>query len=111
MKTLKQLLISTVALAGLVISGAALAQSAADMTEGEIRKVDIESKKVTIRHGEIKNLEMPGMTMVFQMKDPSRFSTLKVGDKIKFRAEKAGSNFVVTEIETAKLDGQADQKQ
>ena len=60
----------------------AAAASAADMTEGEIRKVDKDAKKLTIKHGEIKNLDMPPMTMVFQVKDASVLDTLKAGDKV-----------------------------
>ena len=74
----------------------------ADMADGEIRKVDMESKKITIKHGEIKNLDMPGMTMVFQVKDPAMLEKVKTGDKVRFKAEKAGGAIVVTEIQPAK---------
>ena len=76
--------------------------SAADMTDGEIRKVDKDTKKITIKHGDIKNLDMPGMTMLFQVKDPAMLDMVKPGDKVKFRAEKAGGGLVVTEIQVAK---------
>lgn len=76
--------------------------TSADMTEGEIRKVDMENKKITIKHGEIKNLEMPGMTMVFQVKDPAMLDKVKTGDKVRFKAEKSGGAIVVTDIEMAK---------
>jgi uncharacterized cupredoxin-like copper-binding protein/Cu/Ag efflux protein CusF len=76
--------------------------SAAAMTDGEVRKVDKEAKKITLKHGEIKNLEMPGMTMVFQVKDPAMLDAVKPGDKVKFKAEKAGGAVVVTEIQVAK---------
>ena len=76
--------------------------AAADMADGEIRKVDIENKKLTIKHGEIKNLDMPGMTMVFQVKDAAVLTKLKAGDKVKFSAEKSGSAIVVTDIQLAK---------
>ena len=76
--------------------------AAADMTEGEIRKVDKDTKKITIKHGEIKNLDMPGMTMLFQVKDPAMLDMVKVGDKVKFKAEKAATGIVVTEIQMAK---------
>ena len=80
----------------------AQASKAADMTDGEIRKVDKENKKITIKHGEIKNLDMPGMTMVFQVKDPAVLDKVNVGDKVKFTAEKSGGAIVVTEIDVAK---------
>ncbi len=83
-------------------SPATAAASNGDMTDGEVRKVDKEAGKLTLKHGEIKNLDMPGMTMVFQVKDPAVLGTVKVGDKVRFRAEKAGSSLVVTAIEPAR---------
>ena len=76
--------------------------AAADMSQGEVRKVDKESRKITLKHGEIKNLGMPSMTMVFQVKDPAVLDTLKQGDKVMFQAEKANGALVVTEIQSAK---------
>ena len=76
--------------------------AAGDMTDGEVRKVDKNTKKITIKHGEIKNLDMPGMTMVFLVKDPAMLDTVKAGDKVKFTAEKAGGGISVTHIEVAK---------
>ena len=73
-----------------------------NLVDGEIRKVDMEAKKVTIKHGEIKNLDMPGMTMVFQVKDPVMLDKVKAGDKIRFKAEKTGGAIVVTDIVPAK---------
>ncbi|RQP21797.1 copper-binding protein [Piscinibacter terrae] len=73
-----------------------------DMSDGEVRKIDKENKKITLKHGEIKNLGMPGMTMVFQVKDPAVLDTLKQGDKVMFKAEKANGALVVTEIQSAK---------
>jgi Cu(I)/Ag(I) efflux system protein CusF len=88
---------------GLIVSialaGAAFAQDSSDMTDGEVRKVDKGASKLTLRHGEIKNLDMPAMTMVFQVKDAALLDKVKAGDKVKFRAEKAGSGYVVTAIE------------
>ena len=72
------------------------------MTEGEIKKVDKEGGKVTIKHGEIKNLDMPSMTMVFRVKDAAMLEQIKVGDKINFSADKINGNFTVTKMEGAK---------
>lgn len=77
------------------------AQPAAELSEGEVRKVDKDAKKISIKHGEIKNLDMPPMSMVFQVKDPALLNKVKAGDKIRFRAEKAGPAFVVTDIQLA----------
>jgi len=73
-----------------------------DMTDGEIRKVDKDSKKITIKHGEIKNLDMPPMTMVFQVKDAAMLDTIQAGDKVKFKVEKRLGNYVVTELQLAR---------
>jgi Cu/Ag efflux protein CusF len=72
-----------------------------DLAEGEVRKIDTENKKITLKHGEIKNLDMPGMTMVFQVQDPALLQKVKVGDKVRFAAEKSGGAIVVTNIEPA----------
>ena len=80
----------------------ATAAATGDMVEGEVRKVDKENKKLTLKHGEIKSLDMPGMTMVFQVKDPSMLDAVKQGDKVRFKAERAGGAIVVTEIQAAK---------
>ena len=82
-------------------SAAASATQSTDMASGEVRKVDKENKKITLKHGEIKNLEMPGMTMVFQVKDPALLDTVKPGDKVLFKAERASGAIVVTEIRLA----------
>jgi Cu(I)/Ag(I) efflux system protein CusF len=76
--------------------------SPASMTEGEVRKVDREARKITLKHGDIKNLDMPGMTMVFQVKDAALLDKVKAGDKVTFTAEKADGAIVVTAIEAAK---------
>ena len=78
------------------------AAAAVDMADGEVRKIDKENKKITLKHGVIKNLDMPGMTMVFQVKDAAMLDSLKTGDKIKFKAEQAGSAIVVTDIQPVK---------
>ena len=96
MKHLKQALF--ILLAALAAS-AALAQAAAPLTEGEIRKVDREAGKLTIKHGEIKNLEMPPMTMVFRVSEPKLLESLSAGDQVGFQAEKVDGQFTVTAIE------------
>ena len=83
-------------------TGQAAAPAATPMTQGEIRKVDLEGKKVTVRHSEIKHLDMPSMTMVFQMKDPAQFANLKPGDLVLIGVEKLGSGYVVTQVEGRK---------
>jgi Cu(I)/Ag(I) efflux system protein CusF len=79
-----------------------VAQNSAPTADGEIRRVDKDAKKLTIRHGPIKNLEMPAMTMVFQVKDPALLDKVNVGDKVKFSAEKIPGGYAVTEIEAVR---------
>lgn len=71
-------------------------------TTGEVRKVDKEAKKITIKHGEIRNLDMPAMTMVFHVKDPAVLDRIKAGDKVTFQAEQVGGVLTVVKIEPAK---------
>ena len=70
---------------------------AAPLTDGEVRKVDTDARKITIRHGPIVNLDMPGMTMVFQVREPAMLDKVKSGDKIIFRAEKSGSKILMAQ--------------
>jgi Cu/Ag efflux protein CusF len=97
-------------LAVALMAAPALAQQAgghdshhpAAWSDGEVRKVDKDAKKITIRHGEIKNLDMPPMTMVFQVKDAALLEQVKAGDKVKFAAEKVGGAYTVTAIDKAR---------
>lgn len=99
MKTLNTLKVICGA-AALMLTSAALAQGA--MTDGEVRKVDKENQKITLKHGEIKNQEMPPMTMVFNVGDAKLLDNVKTGDKVQFRAVSEGGKFTITEIQPAK---------
>ncbi len=74
----------------------------ASMTDGEVKKIDQDTGRITIKHGEIKSLDMPSMTMVFTAKDKSQLVGIKPGDKIKFVAANEGGKLVVTSIQPAK---------
>jgi Cu/Ag efflux protein CusF len=82
--------------------GTTVAQTSAALSDGEVRKVDKDAKKITIKHGPLANLDMPPMTMVFQVNDAAMLDQVKAGDKVKFQAEKVGGAFTVTKIESAK---------
>lgn len=77
--------------------------AAAAMSEGEVKKVDKEAGKITIKHGPIANLGMPPMTMVFRVKDPAMLDQVKAGDKVNFIADKINGQITVTQIEAKKL--------
>jgi Cu(I)/Ag(I) efflux system periplasmic protein CusF len=78
------------------------AAPAADVVDGEVRNVDKGAGTITLKHGDIKNLNMSGMTMVFRAKDPAMLATVKTGDKVKFKAAMAGDVLLVTELQVVK---------
>lgn len=80
-----------------VMTTAVHAQS--DLAQGEVRRIDTANAKVTIRHGEIKKLDMPPMTMVFVAQPPSILKGIQVGDQIRFDATEKNSQYIVTRIE------------
>ena len=108
--------IALLAVAGLVVAqpaghadhgapratGAASAQGAAASSQGEVRKVDKAAGKITLKHGEIRNLDMPPMTMVFKARDAAMLAKLKVGDKVRFHAEKSKDDLLLTVLEPAR---------
>ncbi len=81
---------------------AAASAAAAPTSDGEVRKVDKEQGKLTLKHGPIANLDMPGMTMVFKVADRKLLDAVKAGDKVKFAADKVNGVLTVTAIEVAK---------
>ena len=80
----------------------ATSERAVSLTDGEIKKVDRDARQVTIKHGPLKNLGMPGMTMVFGVTDVSVLQSLNAGDKIKFAAGKVDGQIVVTKLNVQK---------
>ena len=77
---------------------AASAAAASDLTDGVVRKIDLDTARITLKHGEIKNLDMPAMTMVFAVKDKALLGQFKAGDKVKFKAVNEGGKFTMTEL-------------
>lgn len=91
-------LVRILAMASVVAAAPALAQT----VDGEVRKVDKAQAKVTLKHGPIAHLEMPGMTMAFKAADPKLLDNLKEGDKVKFTAARVNGTFTVTSIAVVK---------
>lgn len=83
-------------------TGASAATAATPMADGEIRKIDKEQGKVTLRHGPIASLDMPAMTMVFKVANPKMLDAIKEGDKVKFAAANVNGAITVMAIEAAK---------
>ena len=78
---------------------AAATSAAAALTEGEVKKVDKEAGKITLRHGEIRNLNMAAMTMVLRVQDPAMLEQVQVGDKVKFAAERVNGAFTIVQLQ------------
>ena len=82
------------------VAQAQAGSSSSGMTDGEVRKIDKEAQKLTIRHGPMPQFDMPSaMTRVYRVKDAAMLERVKPGDKVKFQAEKIGGAFTVTKIE------------
>jgi len=79
----------------------ALAQ-ALPLAEGEVRRVDKAGGKISLKHGEIKNLDMPPMSMVFQVNDKALLDKVKAGDKVNFTASQVNGDYTVMSIEVRK---------
>ena len=74
---------------------------AGELADGEVRNIDRDAGKITLRHGPVASMGMPAMTMVYAVKDPAALEHLGVGDKVKFAAEKSDAGYTVTRIERA----------
>ena len=83
-------------------AGQETANAMSDTADGEIKKVDKPSGKLTIKHGELKNMGMGAMTMVFRVKDAAMLDKVKAGDKVRFTVAMSGGAMTVTAIEVAK---------
>ena len=98
--------ITLVAAGILVLSGAVLPKmtiAQSPMVNGQVTKIDESAGKITLKHGPIKKLEMnEGMTMVFRVQDPAMLKQVKVGDKVKFDADRIKGQITVTKIEKTK---------
>jgi Cu(I)/Ag(I) efflux system periplasmic protein CusF len=93
----------------LIVAGALALASAAhptiaqEVTEGQVTKIDESAGKITLKHGPIKKFDMDeGMTMVFKAEDPAMLKSVKVGDKVKFEADRVNGQFTVTKIQKTK---------
>ena len=87
-----------IGIAALFSVSAAFGALAEEYTKGVVNKVDAKTKKVTIKHEDLKNLDMPAMTMVFRVEDPVLLEKLKEGSNIEFVAERVNGKLTVTEV-------------
>jgi Cu(I)/Ag(I) efflux system periplasmic protein CusF len=92
---------SVLVLSGGMVATVSLAQ--APMVSGQVTKIDEAARKITLKHGPIKNLDMDeGMTMVFRVQDPAMLKQVKVGDKVRFDADRINGQITMTKIEKAR---------
>lgn len=84
------------------MQGMQMGQPGGALADGEVRKVDKDAGKLTLRHGAIPSMDMPPMTMVYRVKDPAMLDQVKAGDKVKFTMEKLDGTLTVTKIEPAR---------
>jgi Cu(I)/Ag(I) efflux system protein CusF len=92
---------SVLVLSGGMVATVSLAQ--APMVSGQVTKIDEAARKITLKHGPIKNLDMDeGMTMVFRVQDPAMLKQVKVGDKVRLDADRINGQITVTKIEKAR---------
>ncbi|GKT16248.1 copper-binding protein [Acidovorax sp. SUPP2522] len=74
----------------------------AELSQGEVVRWDPSAARLTLRHGELKNLAMPPMTMVFRLQDPAPDLPLAPGTPVRFHAESQRGALVITRIEAAR---------
>jgi Cu/Ag efflux protein CusF len=92
----------TIAILAALLGAPQLAFSQATLADGEVRRIDEAGGKITLKHGPIKHLDMDSMTMAWRVKDPAMLKGLKVGDKVKFHADRVDGSLTVLEIRKAK---------
>lgn len=85
-------------LVGVVMALMSLSLCAAEWTKGEVRRVDIENKKISIRHEEIKSLDMPPMSMVFYVENTGLLKGISPGDQVEFVADQTNTKLFVRDI-------------
>ena len=79
-------------------TAAPAAAQSADMADGEVRWIDRDAGKITLRHGEIKSLDMPGMTMGFRVDPPRLLDGVQPGQEVEFDVVKRDDGYVVTTL-------------
>jgi Cu/Ag efflux protein CusF len=84
-----------------LIVAAQLAVAASPMTDGEVKKVDKAAARITLKHGEIKSLDIPAMTMAYRVKDPAMLDKVQPGQHVRFSVERIDSQYTVVQLEPA----------
>lgn len=99
---LKKVITNLLIAVALTISATVVSFAQSNETNGEVKKIDKEQGKVTLRHGPIKNLDMDQMTMVLRVQDAKMLDGLAVGDKVMFEADRINGQITITKIRREK---------
>lgn len=103
METSMKLIIRITAALALTLGLTVSVLAQATSISGEVKKIDADAGKITLKHGAAKSLGMDEpMTMVYRVKDPAMLNQVKVGDKVTFEAEEAASGYTVTKLQKAR---------
>ncbi|ADG20930.1 conserved hypothetical protein (plasmid) [Paraburkholderia atlantica] len=88
-------------MAGMMKTGAMDAASSKDaaLTDAEVKKVDPSTGMLTLKHGALKNVGMPPMTMAFKAKDTAMVKQVKEGEKVKVRVESVNGTLTIVKLE------------
>ena len=89
-------------LGGLIVGLSVALSVQAQPVDGEVKKIDLDAGKITLKHGPIQNLDIPAMQMAFRVANPAWLQKLQVGDKVAFEADKVGGQFTVAAIDVRK---------
>lgn len=84
-------------LSPVAVYSVAQAQSPEAKASGEVRRIDAEAGKITLKHGNIDVLQLPAMTLVYRI-EPILLEGIQVGDKVKFTAQRLNNEYVVIKI-------------
>jgi Cu/Ag efflux protein CusF len=86
-------------IAGATLAGAGFGARAQLATvTAEVMKIDKATGRVTLKHGEIKSLEMPPMTMAWRVSEGRLLTDLAVGDRVRFVPERINGHYTVTAL-------------
>ena len=89
-------------LAGLAAAALSLgAWAQAATASGEVTKLDKAGGRITLKHGELKALDMPPMTMSFRVREAKLLDGVNIGDRVRFTAEKLDGQYTVTALAKA----------
>lgn len=88
-------------IAAALITGTALADTQLPLVDAEVRRVDAAQNKLALRHGEIPNLQMPPMSMVFVVQDPALLDGLKPGDRLRVTIDEINGAYTVLSVQPA----------